>query len=70
MLDLSVKLVLGFTGVTYIPADLAGAPFDLGEDFRVALRCNALIKRESMRALVGTPVSKYAKYHQLTSLCL
>jgi hypothetical protein len=37
-------LIPGIASVTYIPANLAGAPFDLGEDFWVALRRNALVK--------------------------
>ena len=35
---------LGFARVTYIPTDLAGAPFDLGEDFWVALQRNTLVE--------------------------
>lgn len=38
------KLFLGVPNGTYIPADLARAPFDLGEDFRVALCCSALVE--------------------------
>jgi hypothetical protein len=37
-------LIPDIARVTYIPADLAGAPFDLGEDFRVALQRNTLVK--------------------------
>lgn len=61
---------LGFARVTYIPTDLAGAPFDLGEDFWVALHCSALVERKIWESISRSTRLEYVGYHQLTSLCL